>query len=94
MTKPSLVREQMKEPGANDSLYLSTLSKVAKKDATARKELTDYALISLNNKRGDARQQLNYAYILINNGRKAKCSLMQKPTLPSMVADGRKCTRN
>ena len=65
-----LVREQMKEPGANDGLYLSTLSKMARKDAAARKELADYAQAALTANRGDDRQQLNYAYIMINNGRK------------------------
>lgn len=64
------LREQMKDPGANDGLYLSTLSKMSRKDAAARKELADYSEAALRSKRGDARQQLNYAYILINNGRK------------------------
>lgn len=65
-----LVREQMKEPGANDGLYLSTLSKLARTDANARKELADYAQAALTANRGDDRQQLNYAYIMINNGRR------------------------
>lgn len=65
-----LLRAQMNEPGANDGLYLSTLSKLARKDAAARKELADYAEAALRSARGDSRQQLNYAYILINNGRK------------------------
>lgn len=65
-----LLRDQMKEPGANDGLYLSTLSKLAGKNPEMRKELADYAEASLKSGRGDSRQQLNYAYILINNGRK------------------------
>ncbi len=65
-----LVREQMKEPGANDGLYLSTLSKLARTDTAARKELADYAQAALTANKGDDRQQLNYAYIMINNGRK------------------------
>lgn len=65
-----LLRDQMREPGANDAMYVSTLSKLARKDAAARKELTDYALAALQTGYGDARQQLNYAYVLINNGRK------------------------
>ena len=65
-----LLREKMKDPGTNDGLYLATLAKIAPKDPAARKELTDYAQTALKEKRGDARQQLNYAYILINNGRK------------------------
>ncbi len=65
-----LLRDQVKDAGASDGLYLSTLSKLARKDASARKELADYAQAALQAKRGDARAQLNYAYILINNGRK------------------------
>ena len=65
-----LLRDQMKEPGANDGLYLATLAKLARKDTSARKELTEYAENALKSKRGDSRQQLNYAYVLINNGRK------------------------
>jgi predicted Zn-dependent protease len=65
-----LLREQAMAEGANDSLYLSTLSKLARKDAAYRKELADYAEAALQASRGDDRQQLNYAYILINNGRK------------------------
>ena len=63
-----LLREQMKEPGANDGLYLSTLAKVARKNSASRKELNDYAENALKSGHGDGRQQLNYAYILINNG--------------------------
>jgi TolA-binding protein len=65
-----MLREQIKDTGANDGLYLSTLSKLARKDAAARKELADYAEASLRAGRGDARQQINYAYVMINNGRK------------------------
>ena len=67
-----LLREQVKEPGANDGLYLSTLSKLARKDASARKELADYAQAALTSGRGDDRAQLNYAYVLINNGRRTE----------------------
>jgi cellulose synthase operon protein C len=66
------LREQLKEPGSNDGLYLSTLNKLGRKDASARKELADYAQAALQSGHGDDRQQLNYAYILINNGRKAQ----------------------
>lgn len=65
-----LLREQIAQDGSNDGLYLATLSKVARKDAAARKELADYAQASLQAGRGDDRQQVNYAYILLNNGRK------------------------
>lgn len=65
-----LLREQMKEPGANDGLYLSSLNKLARSDKAARRELTDYAEAALKAGSGDARSQLNYAYILINNGKK------------------------
>ncbi len=65
-----LLREQMKDAGANDGLYLSTLSKLARKNAAYRKELSDYAEAALRSGRGDSRQQLNYAYILINHGHK------------------------
>jgi tetratricopeptide (TPR) repeat protein len=67
-----LLREQVAQEGANDGLYLNTLSRVARKDATLRKELTDYAKAALDANKGDAQQQQNYAYILINNGRKAE----------------------
>ena len=63
------LREQVKA-GGNDGLYLSALSKQARKDKQARQELTDYALVSLQSSKGDPKQQLNYAYVLLNNGRK------------------------
>lgn len=66
-----LLREQVQDVAANDGLYLSTLSKLARKDATYRKELADYAQAALTAGHGDDRAQLNYAYVLINNGRKA-----------------------
>ncbi len=66
-----LLRDQMaKTPGADDRVYLMALSKVARKDAAARKELVDYTTAALQSGRGDNRAQLNYAYILVNNGRK------------------------
>ncbi len=64
------LREAMKEPNANDELYLSALSAVARRDADARKELTNYAQAALTSGKGDNRAQLNYAYILINNGKR------------------------
>lgn len=67
-----LLRDQVKDANANDGLYLSTLSKLARKDATYRKELADYAQSALTAGRGDDRAQLNYAYVLINHGRKAE----------------------
>ncbi|MFZ4541215.1 MAG: tetratricopeptide repeat protein [Rickettsiales bacterium] len=67
-----LLREQMQEPGANDSMYLTALSNLGRKDPAARKELADYAQAALTAGRGDDRQQINYAYIMINNGRKAE----------------------
>lgn len=65
-----LLRDKLKEPGTNDGQYLSVLSKLARKDASARKELADYAQAALQSGHGDNRQQLNYAYVMINNGRK------------------------
>jgi hypothetical protein len=65
-----LLREQVTNHGAADGLYLATLSKLARKDAEARTELGDYAALALREGRGDNRQQLNYAFILINQGRK------------------------
>lgn len=65
-----LLRDKLREPGTNDGQYLSVLSKLARKDASARKEIADYAQAALQSGHGDARQQLNYAYILINNGRR------------------------
>lgn len=67
-----LLREQLAQDGSNDGLYLATLSKVARKDAAARKELADYAQASLQANRGDDKQQVNYAYILLNNGRRTE----------------------
>ncbi len=65
-----LLRDQVKDAGASDAVYLSALSKLARTDAAARKELVEYASVALQAGRGDDRQQINYAYILINNGRK------------------------
>ena len=65
-----LLREQIGQDGSNDGLYLATLNKVARSNAEARKELTDYAQASLQSGRGDERQQINYAYILLNNGKR------------------------
>ena len=65
-----LVREQMAQGGADDTMYIATLTQAARKDADARKELTDYAEAQLKAGKGDDKQQLNYAYVLLNNGRK------------------------
>ena len=67
-----LLREQVKDAGVDDGTYLAALNKVARKDASARKELSDYALAALKANRGDDRQKLNYTYILLNNGHKAE----------------------
>jgi hypothetical protein len=66
-----LLRAQIAQAGANDGLYLSTLSPLARKDAKYKTELTNYARAALEAGRGDDAQQLNYAYILINNGMRA-----------------------
>ncbi len=58
-----MLREQVQDTGANDSLYLSALVKLAPKNASFRKELTDYAEASLRAGRGDARQQLTVSEI-------------------------------
>lgn len=65
-----LLREQVKEPGASDALYLSSLNKLARTDKSARGELAEYAQEALKTGHSDAKAQLNYAYILINNGHK------------------------
>ncbi len=67
-----LLREALKEPGTNDGMYLNALSQVARRDAAARKELVDYAQAALTAGKGDDRAQLNYAYILINNGKRVE----------------------
>lgn len=67
----ALLREQIKEEGANDALYVSTLSKLARKDKEARSELIDYAMARLKASKGTNAQQLNYAYALINHGQRA-----------------------
>lgn len=64
-----LLRQSVTE-GANDAVYLSTLNKVARKDAAYRKELVEYAQALLEAGRGTTQQQLNYAYILLNNGKR------------------------
>ena len=66
-----LLRKQVSEPGANDGQYIATLTKLARKNPAYRKELTAYSEAALKAAHGDARQQLNYAYALINNGEKA-----------------------
>jgi predicted Zn-dependent protease len=67
------VRQQMQQqPNADDSMYIATLSKVGRKDASARKELTDYAEAKLKAGAGDDKAQLNYAYVLLNNGKRAE----------------------
>lgn len=65
-----LVREQMQQGGTDDTMYIATLSQAARKDPAARKELTDYAEASLKSGKGDDKAQLNYAYTLLNNGRR------------------------
>ena len=65
-----LVRDQMKTAGADDTMYITVLSKVARKDSGARKELTDYAESALKTGKGDNKAQLTYAYALLNNGDK------------------------
>jgi tetratricopeptide (TPR) repeat protein len=63
-----LLREQVSDANASDALYVSTLSKLARKNADYRKELVAHAQAALDAKRGDDRAQLNYAYVLINHG--------------------------
>lgn len=65
-----LVRQQMEQEGADDGMYITTLSQLGRKDASARKELTDYAEAALKSGKGDDRAQLNYAFALINNGKR------------------------
>jgi predicted Zn-dependent protease len=65
-----ILREQALKEGANDGLYLTALSRLARKNADYRKELTDYSEASLKAVRGDNKQQINYAYMLISNGKK------------------------
>lgn len=64
------LREQLQREGADDGLYINALAKLARKDKAARKELTDYSLASLQSNKGDPKAQLNYAYALLNNGRR------------------------
>jgi predicted Zn-dependent protease len=65
-----LLRESLKTPGADDANYLAALNKLARNDAKARKEMTDYAQAALQSNYGNDRAQLNYAYILLNNGKR------------------------
>lgn len=85
-----LLREQIAQDGSNDGLYLATLSKVARKDAAARKELADYAQASLQANRGDDTQQINYAYILLNNGRRDVAAPFIKANAASKGGEWRK----
>ncbi len=66
----ALLRQVIKEDGAGDALYVSTLSKLARRDKDARAELIDYATVRLRNNEGTRAQQLNYAYALINHGQR------------------------
>jgi tetratricopeptide (TPR) repeat protein len=62
-----LVRENLgKSPAAQDQ-YLTVLSKLAKTDSSARKELNDYALSVLSTST-DNKAQIAAAYTLLNNG--------------------------
>lgn len=65
-----ILREMAMKDGSNDVMYLSALSKLGRKDAKYKKELADYAEASLKAMRGDDKQQLNYAYMLVANGNK------------------------
>lgn len=85
-----LLRDQMKTAGADDGLYLATLSKLARNDATARKELGDYAQSALQQGRGDERQKMNYVYVLINNGRKQEATAYAKTAAASGNSEWKK----
>lgn len=64
-----LVRENLgKTTNANEQ-YLTVLTKVAKTDADARKELNEYALSVLSTSE-DNKAQISAAYTLINNGQR------------------------
>ncbi|MBA4274153.1 MAG: hypothetical protein C0436_00725 [Alphaproteobacteria bacterium] len=64
-----LVRENLgKTAGANEQ-YLTVLTKVAKSNAEARKELNDYALSVLSTG-DDNKAQIAAAYTLLNNGQR------------------------
>ena len=64
------LRESLKTPGTDDATYLAALNKIAPKDTSARKELVDYSQAALQANHGSDRAQLNYAYILLNNGQR------------------------
>lgn len=64
-----LVRENLGKTGNANDQYLAVLAKVAKTDAAARKELTDYALSVLTTSE-DNKAQISAAYTLINNGQR------------------------
>lgn len=65
-----LVRAQIAEGTTDDSMYVAALQQAARKDADARKELVGYAEQQLKLGKGDERAQLNYTYVLINNGQR------------------------
>lgn len=86
-----LVREQIKQPGtADDGLYLAVLSKLAPKHADVREELTNYANAALKQGSGDDRQQLNYVYILINNGQREAATGYAKANAESRGGEWKK----
>lgn len=65
-----LVRENLgKTPNASEQ-YLTVLTRVARKDPEARKELTEYA-VSVLTTSDDNKAQLAAVYTLLNNGQKA-----------------------
>jgi tetratricopeptide (TPR) repeat protein len=85
-----LLREQIKTDGASDALYVSTLSKLARRDKEARSELTDYALSALEADRGTNQQQLNYTYALINHGKRRAVAPIIRAKAKSVGGEWRK----
>jgi Flp pilus assembly protein TadD len=64
------LRAQLQENPDDDGLYVGTLSDLARNDAGLRKELVNHAESRLKGNAGSSDDQLNYAYILISNGKR------------------------
>jgi predicted Zn-dependent protease len=65
-----LVRDNLGKTAGASEQYVTVLSKLARTDADARKELTDYAMSVLSTSDDNA-AQLTAAYTLINNGQRS-----------------------
>jgi len=85
-----LMREALKSPGTDDNQYIAALSQLARKDPSARKELVEYVEAALKAGKGDDRTQLNYVYILLNNGERTTAIAYAKANAESRGGEWKK----